>query len=200
MFTGLIERTGQLAQLDSHQEGACLRISVGEGWGQDDPIALGESIAVNGVCLTVTARDESSFSADVLRETLACTSLGTQQVGATLNLERAMRADARFGGHIVSGHVDGTGSVAAIEPLGRDYLVRIACDSSMIDGMVHKGSIALDGISLTLSEVTENEFCVHIIPVTWSKTNIHSLRLEDKVNIEIDMLGKYVMKALRLRT
>lgn len=196
MFTGLIERTGRIDRMSPRHDGAILRIALNRGWGGDDPIKLGESIAVNGVCLTVTRTDQATFDVDVLQETLKCTNLGVLDMGSLVNLERAMRANARFGGHVVSGHVDATGRVESVVPVGDDWRIRIRCSPDLLRGIVHKGSIALDGISLTVALVDESGFEVHIIPVTFNETNVQTMEAGDSVNLETDMLGKYVQKAL----
>jgi riboflavin synthase len=197
MFTGLIEKTGVLEQVTPDQEGSQLCIRMSEAWSDIDPVVLGESIAVNGVCLTVTATDQQSFHVDVLKETLDVTTLGGLPAGATLNLERAMQANARFGGHMVSGHVDGVGSVNAVTPLGRDHKIRIACSKALLEGIVPKGSLTVDGISLTVAAVDDEGVDIHIIPVTWTATNVHTFSAHTQVNLETDLLGKYVQQAVR---
>lgn len=198
MFTGLIEKTGVLENITPDKEGSRLCIRMTEAWSDSDPVILGESIAVNGVCLTVTATDQYSFHVDVLKETLDVTTLGGIATGTTVNLERAMQANARFGGHMVSGHVDGVGSVDAITPLGRDHKLRIACSKTLLAGIVSKGSLAVDGISLTVAALDDTGVDIHVIPVTWTATNVHKFSVHTQVNLETDLLGKYVQQAVRL--
>ncbi|MDE0839419.1 MAG: riboflavin synthase [Kiritimatiellae bacterium] len=198
MFTGLIEKTGVLEHITPDQEGSRLCIRMSDAWTDNDPVILGESIAVNGVCLTVTATDQRSFHVDVLKQTLDVTTLGDLPTGATVNLERAMQANARFGGHMVSGHVDGVGSVNAITPLGRDHKIRITCSKAVLEGIVAKGSLTVDGISLTVAAVDDDGVDIYVIPVTWKATNMNTFTLQTQVNLETDLLGKYVQQAVRL--
>jgi len=194
MFTGLIERTGQVEALTRGGEGgARLRIRAA-GW--DVPLVPGESIAVQGACLTVVRYDAAGFTADVLDETLAVTTLGALRPGARVNLERALTAGGRLGGHIVTGHIDGTGTVEAVTPAGRDWKLSVACDAGILRYIVYKGSIAIDGVSLTVSAVTETGFAVNIIPHTWQVTALQTLRAGTPVNLETDILGRYVEKFL----
>jgi riboflavin synthase len=189
MFTGLIEQMGKLTGIESRGEGAILSIALAKG---PEPLVVGESMAVEGVCLTVTTVTPGGFTCDVLKETLARTTLGKKKPGTPLNLERALRADGRLGGHFVSGHVDGVGSVAGIGRAGPDWVLDISCSDSLLAGMVFKGSITVNGVSLTLARLSADEFSVHLIPHTWTHTTLHLLRAGDPVNLETDMLGKYV--------
>ena len=197
MFTGLIERIGTLAGLTTRDGSACIRIQHSP-W--DEPLVLGESVAVLGACLTVArVAGPTHFECDILDETLTRTQLKHKRRGARLNLERAVRVGSRLGGHMVSGHVDGQGVLAAISSAGRDRVLRIAADLKIMDGVILKGSIAIDGISLTLSGVSNDSFEVSIIPHTWTGTNLCELQLGDAVNLETDMIGKYVHQYM-LRT
>jgi len=193
MFTGIIERVGVLESINTTAEGGTLVIRH-EPW--DEPLALGESVSVQGACLTVTSAEPNRFFCDVLDETLRLTNLGKKAAGAGLNLERSLRPSDRFGGHIVSGHVDGMGTVSRLEPVGRDWALTVRCEAELTSGAVLKGSIALDGISLTLTAVTNESLSVHLIPYTWEHTTMGSLKVGDAINIETDMLGKYVRKFL----
>ncbi len=194
MFTGLIQNKGTIRTLSKDGGSGSLVIEAG-GW--DRPVQIGESIAVQGVCLTVTRIDSDRLTFDVLGETFQCTNLGDKVEGAPLNLERALREGDPLGGHMVQGHVDGVGKVREIKPVGRDYIVRIACDESILRYIVYKGSIAVDGISLTVAEVDEESFSVHIIPHTWDVTTFGEMSVGDAVNLEADPLAKYVEKALQ---
>lgn len=194
MFTGLIERTGRIEALTRGGDGgAQLRIGCA-GW--TDPLTPGESIAVQGACLTVARHDMAGFTADVLDETLAVTTLGSLRPGALVNLELALAAGGRLGGHIVTGHIDGMGTVETVTPVGRDWKLAIACDAGSRRYIVYKGSIALDGVSLTVSAETDTGFAVNIIPHTWQHTALHTLRAGGRVNLETDILGRYVEKFL----
>ena len=192
MFTGLIEKVGKLEQLQQRGNGVSVSI-VSDDW--DEPLDEGESIAVNGVCLTVSkAVGSNRFEADVLRETIDKTSLSSKVSGAPLNLERAMRLGDRLGGHMVSGHVDGTGIIGSLRKSGADNVLRISCKNELLAEIVMKGSVALDGISLTVSAIGDGWFEVQIIPHTWSETALSSLNQGSKINIETDMVAKYVRK------
>ena len=197
MFTGLIERTGEIVSLEKTGGSGSLVIAA-SGW--DRPVQVGESIAVQGVCLTVTGMDGDRLSFDVLGETFRCTNLGEKEAGRPVNLERALREGDPLGGHMVQGHVDGTGTVAGIEAIDRDHRVRISCPASIRHHVVFKGSIAIDGISLTVADLTDEDFTVHIIPHTWAVTSFGRMQVGDTVNLEADPLAKYVEQALRART
>lgn len=191
MFTGLIERVGSIVALELRGDAGAITVAH-EPWAS--PVVYGESIAVNGVCLTVARCGGREFSCDVLDETLSRTNLGSQSSGAPVNLERAMPATGRFGGHIVQGHVDGVGTLEAREQLGRDWRLRVSCSETFTAEMVRKGSITLNGVSLTLTEVTASGFDVNVIPVTVRDTNLGRLPVGAPVNIETDILAKYVRK------
>ena len=194
MFTGLVETTGTLAGRIRRDGG--WRIAVSASFPAADPPVLGESVAVQGVCLTVDGLSKSGFECDLLDETIRRTTLGALPAGARVNLERAMKAGGRFGGHIVQGHVDRTGTVAAIEPAGRDIALRVSCGADFARLCVEKGSVAIDGTSLTIAAVGGDWFSVAVIPHTLEATSLSSLRPGDAVNLESDIVGKYVARLL----
>ena len=191
MFTGLIEEVGTIASLERSASGARLEVVSGlEG------LALGESISINGACQTVARITERGFSCDILQETLRVTNLGLLRAGDRINLERAMGAGARFGGHIVNGHVDGVGRVVKVSK--RPFGLEVAVDEPISRYIVSKGSVALDGISLTVGpHPRRGRFEVYIIPHTWENTNLRYVRTGNKVNIEVDIIGKYVEAFMR---
>ena len=195
MFTGIIEEKGTVASVKKGNVSS--RITFSASVVLED-IHEGDSIAVNGVCLTATAITGSTFTADVMAETMRRSSLGSLRPGDKVNMERAMLCGGRFGGHIVSGHIDGTGTVASLKREENAVWVRINADSSLLKYIVEKGSVALDGISLTVAEVDDRGFMVSIIPHTGSETTLLSKKLGDCINIECDMIGKYVEKLLGL--
>ena len=174
-----------------------LTVSVSDGWAAQ--LGPGDSVAVQGACLTVVDASGSVFSVDVLKETLSRTCLGQKGRGALLNLERAMTLDRRLDGHLVTGHVDGKGQVRQVGNDSRgDRVVKIACEKALLAGMVSKGSVALDGISLTISNLESDHFQVSIIPHTWQQTSLQTLRVGNDVNIETDVIGKYVQRYVAL--
>ncbi len=192
MFTGLIERVGTLERIQKRGNGLTVSIAS-DAW--EEALVEGESIAVNGACLTVSKADGSSrFEADVLLETVDRTSLAGKTAGSKLNLERAMRLGDRMGGHMVSGHIDGVGRIASLRRTGADHVVRVSCDEALLQEVVLKGSVALDGISLTVSAVGDGWLEVQIIPHTWEQTALAGLNQGDIINIETDMVAKYVRK------
>lgn len=193
MFTGIIQQVGALVRSAARGSGRRLTISH-SAW--DTPLMPGESVAVNGVCLTVAQRDAGEFAADVLAETLSKTGLGDKPNGAPLNLERALRLDERLGGHLVTGHVDGTGKVAAVRREGNDWVLEVTCGRDLTDGMVPKGAVAVDGVSLTIVTLAADRFAVHLIPHTWEHTAFRALKSGDRVNLETDTIGKYVKRYL----
>jgi len=197
MFTGLIEAVGRLAQRDMRQGDARLRIDVGTL--PFDGVQLGESIAVNGVCLTVVAFDTNHFDADASNETLALTTLGTLPIGAALNLERAMRPDDRLGGHLVSGHVDGVGSVLRIDPDARAQRWAFAAPAPLLRYVARKGSICVDGVSLTVNAVDDAGFEVALVPHTIAHTAFARTTVGDAVNLEVDLVARYVERLLTTR-
>lgn len=193
MFTGLIQKVGKLAGKKPRGDGMVFTIRH-DAW--DSPLIKGESLAVQGVCLTVTEIRAGEFACDVLNETVNKTNLGKKTTGAPLNLERALRADERLGGHIVSGHVDGAGTVLAFDQKGSDWVLDVTCDESLLRGMVPKGSVAIDGISLTIVALGPKSFTVHLIPHTLANTSLAALKKGHTVNLETDVIGKYVQRYL----
>lgn len=189
MFTGIIEEVGRVARIG----GGSLVIDCQKVL---EDVHLGDSIAVNGVCLTVTHFDRSSFTADVMPETVRRTSLAELKKGSPVNLERALTLASRLGGHIVSGHIDGTGEIVKFADEGNAILMTVNAESALLRYIVEKGSVALDGISLTVASVTDHDFTVSLIPHTREVTNLGSKKLGSPINIETDVLGKYVEKML----
>ena len=193
MFTGLVEETGTLQRVQRGAKSAVLTIRASVVL---EDLRVGDSIAVNGVCLTAVSHDQSFFTADVMHETLDRSSLGKLIPGCRVNLERAMRADGRFGGHMVAGHVDGTGTVRSVRKDDNAVWYTIAADPKVLRYIVEKGSIAVDGISLTVAHVTARDFSVSVIPHTAAVTTLSDRRPGDTVNLENDIVGKYVEKLL----
>ena len=194
MFTGIIEEVGTLL--------ATRKASKSESLTIEAPYVLqdakvGDSIAVNGICLTATSISGNTFTADVMAETMRRTSLGTLHTGSKVNLERAMAAGGRFGGHIVSGHIDGTGAIANMEREENAVWVTVETTPQIMKYIIEKGSIAIDGISLTVAKVTAQDFSVSIIPHTAAQTTLSQRKVGDIVNLENDVIGKYVEKLLR---
>ena len=192
MFTGLIEATGEVVEVESIPAGVRIRIKTplsGE-------LKLGESIAVNGVCLTVVSCDTREFHAQLSPETVRVTALGKFRQGTTVNLERPLRSDTRLGGHFVLGHVDDVGYVGEIRQDSDFYWVTVRYPAVLGPYIVRKGSVAVDGISLTVAGLGGQHFDVQIVPYTWNHTNFHTLAVSDQVNIECDIIGKYVVKAV----
>jgi riboflavin synthase len=196
MFTGLVEGTGRLLALESLKSVTRLTIDAG-------PLAegaqLGDSVALNGCCLTVTSLEKTRLGFDLLEETLARTNLGAVKPGAVINLERALPANGRYGGHFVTGHIDATGTIRRWEQTGADYELRIGIEPAHGIYLVPKGCIAVDGISLTVADVTPDEFSVWIIPHTRAVTALHERAVGDRVNLEFDLLAKYTEKILAAR-
>ena len=196
MFTGLIEEVGTLRAVCRGAHSSVL--SIGARAILDD-LKVGDSVAVNGVCLTATTVDAGGFTADVMHETMRRSSLSALTPGSPVDLERAMAADGRFGGHIVSGHIDGTGTITAKRRDDNAVWYTVAASPSLLRYIVEKGSIAMDGISLTVAEVTERNFSVSVIPHTAAVTILGGKGPGDVVNLETDVIGKYVEKLLRSR-
>ena len=194
MFTGIIEGVGRLAALDIR--GGDARLSIEAGSLPFDDVRLGESIAVNGVCLTVVAFNAKYFEADASNETLSLTTLGLLKPGALVNLERAMRPTDRLGGHLVSGHVDGVGKVLGITPDARAQRWRFAAPQALMRYIAKKGSICVDGVSLTVNEVDDEGFEVALIPHTVVHTAFAQAAIGDAVNLEIDLVARYVERLL----
>ena len=193
MFTGLIEAVGHVARLAPSAHG--LRIGI------RTPLAAelleGESVSVNGVCLTVAEREANLFTADIGPETARVTTLGSLTPERPVNLERAMRPDGRLGGHFVQGHVDGIGTVREIREEGDAHWLKVAFSAALAPFFVPKGSVALEGVSLTVARLEDDQFDVMIIPFTWAHTSLAALRTGTPVNLECDMIGKYVVRAVQ---
>jgi riboflavin synthase len=196
MFTGLVVETGEIVSLTPNGESARLTLRAPSLAAQAQ---LGDSIAVNGCCLTVTARDGDRLSFDLLAETLRITNIGDISPGAKVNLEPALGAGAKMGGHFVQGHVDTTAAILELSPHGQDHRLEIALPSEFAQLVVFKGSIAVDGISLTVAEVRDSSFVCWIIPHTLAETNLSTRRSGDRVNLEFDMLAKYVERIISHR-
>jgi riboflavin synthase len=196
MFTGLIEATGTVRARGPVAGGQRLTIETPLA----AELALGDSVATSGVCLTVVARDATSWSADVSPETLRVTALGGLTEGDEVNLERPLAIGSRLGGHFVQGHVDGTGRVDAVLPEGEFYRVRISFPPQLAAYFIEKGSVAVDGISLTVAALAASTFDVQIIPHTWTATTLRHAQPGTIVNLECDMVGKYVLRSLSLGT
>lgn len=193
MFTGITEEKGTVLSLERTPLKCRLNIKAERVLNRTK---TGDSIAVNGVCLTVTDMTDCSFTADVMPETLRRSSLGSLRAGSHVNLERAMAADGRFGGHIVTGHIDGTGKIHSVKKEGNAVIVSISAPQEILRLIVEKGSVAIDGISLTVTGVTKTDFSVSLIPHTAEVTTLLLKRAGDIVNLENDIVGKYVEKLL----
>ena len=194
MFTGIIEEIGKISNIKRGARSAILSIQASKVL---EDAHLGDSIAVNGVCLTVTTLNGDVFTADVMNETLSRSSLGSLRAGSPVNLERAMAAGGRFGGHIVSGHIDGTGRIASVTRDDNAVWFRIMADKKLLRYIVEKGSIAIDGISLTVAKTDSESFSVSIIPHTIGQTILGTRKVGDTVNLENDIIGKYVEKLMQ---
>jgi len=194
MFTGLIEAVGIVSDVAPASSGFTLTIQSPLG----SELHQGESVAVNGVCLTATTCDALGWTADIGPETVRVTTLGDLVAGKPVNLERSMRADGRFGGHFVQGHVDGVGVVETIRKDGESWSIAVRIPVELEPFVILKGSIAIDGISLTVARLDRGLVHVMIIPFTWAHTTLSSLRAGDRVNLECDMVGKYVARSMEL--
>jgi len=196
MFTGIIEELGAIAAVEKHAAGS--RITIAAAVVTSD-IHNGDSISVNGVCLTALDVSSTSFAADVSPETLDKTTLGSLNTGSPVNLERAMLPTTRLGGHIVQGHVDGRGTFISATTEGDFWTVRIGFPIEIAKYLVHKGSVAVEGISLTIAALADDHFDIAVIPKTWEMTNLSSLVPGDAVNLEADVIAKYVERMIGLR-
>ncbi|WP_312501890.1 riboflavin synthase [Lacrimispora sp.] len=196
MFTGIIEETGKIQTIRKGAESSFISVQAKKIM-QD--VQLGDSIAVNGVCLTVTAFSQGGFTADVMNETFKRSSLGSLSTGSPVNLERAMPANGRFGGHIVSGHIDGTGTVSAIQKDDNAVWYTIKTTPDILRYIIEKGSVAIDGISLTVAKAERDRFSVSVIPHTASMTILPGRRVGDTVNLENDCIGKYVERLMGIQ-
>jgi riboflavin synthase len=194
MFTGIVEELGRIAHIESLPDAAKIRI---EGALVISDAKEGDSIAVNGVCLTVVGLGAGYFTADVMAETLNRSSLSKVVIGSKVNLERAARLDARIGGHLVQGHVDALASVLAIEPSGHWTLIRFTLPLDLARYLVEKGSITVDGVSLTVVEAGPDYFSVSLIPTTLEHTTLGGLAVGDSVNLEVDVIAKYVERLMK---
>jgi riboflavin synthase len=192
MFTGLIADLGSVKSIERDADGATLEISTALA----DDLAEGDSVAVNGVCLTATAVDNGAFRAQAMQETLRRSSLQQLRHGSRVNLELALRADGRLGGHIVQGHVDGTGTIAELHREGFARVLEIDVDKELARYLVQKGSVALDGVSLTVSELRDGGFSVSLIPETLARTTLGGAQVGDRVNLEADILAKHVERLM----
>ena len=192
MFTGIVEETGRVASRSDYR----LTVNAEKALSE---VKLGDSIAVNGACLTVVEFDDRSFGVDLAPETLRRTSLGQVPPGGAVNLERALAAGGRMGGHIVQGHVDGAGVITAITPEGDCWMVEIEAPSDLTPYIVEKGFIAVDGISLTVVQIRQRRFTISVIPFTMAQTNLRERAAGDRVNLEADILAKYVESLLAAR-
>lgn len=194
MFTGIVECTGTVVKRTPVEKGARYAIQIPFA----AELALGDSVAVNGCCLTVDKVDGTNVEFDLLTQTMRVTSLGTLVEGSLCNLERAMKSDGRFGGHLVMGHVDCTGSITSITPVGQDHIVRIRIPEQLTRYTIDKGSITIDGVSLTIAAIHEGgELEFWITPHTWQRTIMHCYEVGSIVDIEVDMIAKYVEKMFR---
>lgn len=193
MFTGIVEEKGTLQTITHGSRSSLVTVGCSKVL---EGTAVGDSIAVNGVCLTVTSLGSGYFTADVMGETISRSSLGSLKPGSPVNLERAMPADGRFGGHIVSGHIDGTGTISDIRKDDIAVWYTVKADPQILRYVVEKGSIAIDGISLTVASVSASDFSVSVIPHTQQVTALRSKQPGSTVNLECDIIGKYVEKLL----
>lgn len=193
MFTGIIEDVGTVAGIERGEQSARFRIQS-KIVSADANVA--DSITINGACLTVVDKEDDILTFDVVYETMQRTAFGALAIGDIVNLERSLPVNGRLSGHIVQGHVDGTGTIESIREIDNSYFIYISTLSGLLRYIVKKGSIAVDGISLTVVEANDKTFSVSIIPFTWEHTNLHTKRAGDVVNIETDILGKYVEKLL----
>ena len=189
MFTGIVEEMGTIAGIQKGAKSAVLTIQAEKVFSD---IHIGDSIALNGVCLTVTSFNGNTYTADVMNETLRRSSLGSLTIGSKVNLERAMAANGRFGGHIVSGHIDGTGTITKVEKDDNAIWYTIAAEENLMKYIVEKGSIAIDGISLTVAKRSDMDFAISMIPHTAKETVLSQKKLGDIVNLENDIVGKYI--------
>jgi len=193
MFTGIIEEVGDVKELRVSAQGARITVSSTDLWKK---LAIGDSVAVNGVCLTAVEKGGGTFTADISEESLMRSNLGNVRRGMPVNLERALTLESRLGGHLVQGHVDGIGTATAVIESGEGRVYSFAVAPEVAEFLVEKGSIAVDGISLTISALGEGEFSVAVIPHTIAETNLKGMKVGDAVNIEVDIIAKYVHRYL----
>ncbi len=191
MFSGIVQKLGEIVDYDLTEKWGRIGVKF-EDW--EKPVEKSESICTQGICLTVAEREGDVLYYDVLRATFECTNLGEKKVGNKLNLERSLCWGDEMGGHIVVGHVDGVGRVEEVGRVGRDWTYRISCSQKVLDSMVYKGSIAIDGVSMTIAELYDDSFRVHVIPYTYRDTTFHEYEIGTGVNLEMDLLAKYVRR------
>ena len=196
MFSGIIADIGSISQATDRDGGLRLMITIGALDLSD--VQLGDSIAVNGVCLTVVANEQTAFAVDVSRETLNCTG-GLDVIGAPVNLEKALRLADRLGGHLVSGHVDGLGEVIEFADLGESWKLVVQAPQALAKYIAVKGSICINGVSLTINQVNDREFSVNLIPHTLQMTNLKNLRVGSRINLEVDMIARYVEQMMQAK-
>ncbi len=196
MFTGIVEETGSIKSITGGSNSGVVRILCQKILSD---LKIGDSVAVNGVCLTVSQKDRNGFSADVMPETIRRSGLGQLKTGSAVNLERAMAADGRFGGHIVSGHIDGTGKIRSLRKEENALWMEVECSPELMELIVEKGSICIDGISLTVAKTAKDSFSVSLIPHTASITTMKKRKRGDLVNLETDIIGKYVKKLMSVQ-
>ena len=194
MFTGIVEAIGTLVEVKSMSGGSRLRIETA----LSSALNPGDSLAVNGVCLTVILTDGREVHADIGPETARVTNFSALQRGQRVNLERPMRLDGRLGGHLVQGHVDGVGIVDDVRQDADSHWLTVGYPASLASLFIRKGSVAVDGVSLTIAGLSDRQFDVQVIPYTWAHTTLSALRVGDKVNLECDMIGKYIARALEV--
>lgn len=193
MFTGLVEQIGIIKNIRPKSHGLILAVDLGKLYQE---VKLGDSVAVNGVCLSVTKLNANSAEFDVSGETLEKSTISSLKIGAKVNLELAIKADGRFGGHIVQGHVDGVAKLKSVKQHGDFLDVSFTANKDIIDALVIKGSVCVNGVSLTVAKLSKSDFTIAIIPVTWQETNLSMLRIGDSVNIETDIIVKTIKNQL----
>jgi len=198
MFTGIIQAQGIIKEIRSSNKGVVFVLNSNSL--DLSLVSIGDSIAVNGVCLTVTQLDDNSFSADVSQETLNCTTFSQLKKGQSVNLEKSLRLDQGIDGHVVSGHVDGVGKVKSIAIEGESTRMRIEVDDNLVKYIAKKGSICINGVSLTVNEIDGNVFDVNIVPHTFSVTTLDELKVNSQVNIEIDIIARHIERLLNHKT
>ncbi|NOX64956.1 MAG: riboflavin synthase [Chlorobi bacterium] len=196
MFTGIIEEIGKISEVNPIPGGKKIKISALKIL---NDISVNDSVCVNGVCLTATEVDEQGFKVDAVGVTLEKTTLSKLQISSPVNLERSLKLSDRLGGHFVLGHVNGTGVIKEITKLGDNYFIRINLPNNMIKYLIDEGSITIDGISLTIAELKDSTIGISVIPHTWNNTTLQHKNVEDKVNIETDVLAKYVEKLTNIK-
>ncbi len=193
MFTGLIESIGSIKSITPRSNYLVIKVVPDHSF---ENLILGESIAVSGPCLTVVSFDGKSFTVEASQETISLTTLGDMRAGQRVNLERALKADSRLGGHFVSGHIDGMMKIKRVDKVGKSLQVAVALPEQYAAYVVDKGSVAVDGISLTVTKVDKDSFTVNLIPETQARTTWGDLRVGDEINVEFDLIGKYIIRFL----